>query len=76
MNRREQDAVTTGGYLGTRITVADSERKGIAAALERDEDMLLILTDSMTAKHTALNLAAGDPSRSQIEKDIKLVLGR
>lgn len=76
INRRQEDAVTTEGYLSTRVAVANSERKGIAAALERDKDILPILTDSMPAKHTALNLAAGDPTQSQIKKDIKSALWR
>lgn len=38
--------------------------------------MLLILTDSMAAKATAINLARGAPPRSQIEQDIKRALHR
>ena len=50
---------TTGGYLGPISTVADSERRGVLGALKRDEGMLLILTNSMAAKSTAINLARG-----------------
>ena len=74
--RGENRTETNGGYLGTGVTVADSERKGIARALASDEDMLLILTDSMAAKNTVINLAAGNPPRSQIERDIKQALHR
>ena len=61
---------TTGGYLRQGATVADSERKGVAVALESDKDMLLILTNSMAVKSSALNLARGAPSRSGVEQVI------
>ena len=56
--------------------MADSEQRGVLKALQSDEDMLLILTDSMAAKATAINLANGDAPRSQIEVDIKTALRR
>ena len=68
--------MTTGGYLGPITTVADSERRGVLEALQTDEDMLLILTDSMAAKSTAINLSRGAAPRSQIERDIKAALCR
>ena len=67
---------TTGGYLGPISTVADSERRGVLEALQSNEDTLLILTDSMAAKATAMNLANGAVQRSQIEADIKAALRR
>ena len=76
-NRRgEKKEATTGGYLGPISTVADSERRGVLEALQSDKDMLLILTDSMAAKATTINLSLGAPPRSQIEKDIKTALHR
>ena len=45
-------------------------------ALQTDEDMLLILTDSMAAKATAINLSSGAAPRSHIECEIKAALHR
>ena len=70
-DRRGSKPHTTGGYLGPTTTVADSERRGVLEALQSDDDMLLILTDSMAAKATAINLSRGAPPRPQIERDIK-----
>ena len=56
--------------------MADSERRGVLEALQTDEDMLLILTDSMAAKATTINLATGAAPRPQIEQDIKTALRR
>ena len=63
----------TGGYLGPTTTVADSERRGVLEALQTDEDMLLVLTDSMAAKATTINLAMGsgaapDPASSETSR--------
>ena len=73
-DRRGGEETTTGGYLGPISTVADSERRGVLEALRTDADMLLIVTDSMAAKATAINLARGTAPRSQIEQDIKAAL--
>ena len=75
-DRRGGKETTTGGYLGPISTVADSERRGVLEALQTDDDMLLILTDSMAAKATAINLAKGAAPRSQFERDIKAALRR
>ena len=75
-SRRETSEHTSGGYLGRGATVADSERRGVAAALTSDEDMLLVLMDSMAAKQSAINLAKGAPPRSAIERSIKSSLCR
>lgn len=64
------------GYLGPFSIVADGERRGILEALQSDEDMLLILTDSMVAKATVVNLARGAAPRSGIEREIKAALQR
>ena len=48
----------------------------VLEALQTDDDMLLILTDSMAAKLTTINLAKGAAPRSQIEQDIKMALRR
>ena len=74
--RRGEDTSTTGDYQGTLVSVADSERKGMAAGLDCNQDMLLILTDSIVTKPIVRNLAMGDPPRSQIKNDIKSVLSR
>ena len=66
--------MTAGGYLGPISMVADGEKGGILEALQSDEDMLLILTDSMAAKATAISLARGAAPRSGIERDIKAAL--
>ena len=49
---------------------------GLALSLgnNADKDQLLLLTDSMAAHHSALNLAAGSPPRSDIEIRIKAAL--
>ena len=60
--------------MGPIATVADSERRGVLEALQTSEDMLLILTDSMAAKATAINLSKGAAPRSPIERDIKVAL--
>ena len=60
---------TTSQYLGTLASVADAGRLGIALSLESNlgQDMLLLLTDSMAAYNSALNLSRGSPPRSGIE---------
>ena len=75
-DRRAGTEHTSGGYLGPISTVADSQRRGVLEALQTIDDMLLILTDSMAAKSTAINLAKGAAARSQIERDIKEALQR
>ena len=75
-DRRGNQEMTTGGYLGPITTVADSERRGVLKALLSDKDMLLILTDSMAAKATAINLSKGAAPRSQIERNTKAALHR
>lgn len=63
-------------FLGTLASVADAERAGLALSLEhnRDNDQLLLLTDSMAAYNSALNLAAGNPPRSGLEIRLKQAL--
>ena len=63
-------------YLGTLASVADAERLGLALSLEvnGEKDMLLLLTDSMAAYTSAINLAKGSPPRSGIESRIKQAL--
>ena len=76
-DRRGGGESTSGGYLGPVSTVAGGERRGVAGALRSDQDMLLILTDSIAAKATTINLARGAPPRSSsIECDIKAALQR
>lgn len=58
-DRRGGTEETVGGYLGPITTVADSERRGVLEALRTNKGMLLILTDSMAAKATVVNLARG-----------------
>lgn len=48
----------------------------VTKASRIDEDMLLILTDSMAAKATAINMAKGAAPRPHIEKKIKEALRR
>ena len=52
--RRGGGQSRTGAYIGPISTVADSERVGVLEVLQSDEDMLLIPTDSMVAKATAI----------------------
>ena len=75
-DRRGGPEATMGGYLGPISTVADSERRGVLEGLQTDEGMVLILTDSMVAKATAINLANGAAPRPQIERQIKAALRR
>ena len=44
--------------------------------MQTDQDMLLILTGSMAAKATTINLARGMAPRSGIERGIKAALQR
>lgn len=67
---------TKRAYLSILVTVAEGESKDIAEALDSDLHMLLNLTHSIATMATSLNLAAEKPSRSQIERDIKLPLRR
>lgn len=57
-------------------TVADAERQGILLSLEslRQDDTILLLSDSQAAIDTVTNLSQGQPPRSGIEKDIKKLL--
>ena len=76
-SRMVDDKETTSSeFLGTLASVADAERAGLALSLEgnRGKDMVLLLTDSMTAYRSALHLARGNPPRSAFEKRIKLAL--
>ena len=65
--------MTRAEYLGPLTSVADAERAGLALSLEanRGTDMILLLTDSMTAYQSALNLARGSPPRSNYEIRLK-----
>ena len=56
--------------------VVDVERAGLALSLHHnvDKDQLLLLTDSMAAYRSALNIAAGSPPRSDLEAHIKQAL--
>jgi len=65
-------------YLGKMASVADGERTGIANALQLHPNTkeVTILTDSLTALTTTMNLSKGHPPRSQIEKVISTHLHR
>jgi len=65
-------------YLGKMASVADEERTGIANALQLHPNTreITILTDSLTALTTAMNLSKGHPPRSRIEKAISTHLYR
>ena len=69
----EEALVTRSEYLGPLMSVADAERAGLALSLEanRDMDMVLLLTDSMTAYQSVLGLARGLPPRSAYETRLK-----
>lgn len=72
-SRRERlDKHSSSKYLGTLATVVDAERLRLALNLHanRQNDMLLLLTDSMAAYRTILGLASGNHSRSGIEMEI------
>jgi len=60
-------------YLGTMVLVqADGERAGVVRALKTHQDtpQITILTDSMAALSTAINLSKGTPARSGIERTL------
>jgi len=62
-----------GAFLGNLASVADGERTGITLALAHapTDRKVCILTDSMTALHTSLQLSRGDPPRSRIESELR-----
>ena len=74
--RENEQETTTSEFLGRLASVVDAERAGLALSLEKNQgkDMVLLLTDSMTAYQSALRLARGSPPRSAFEKRIKLAL--
>ena len=65
---------TCSEYLGPLSSVADAERAGLALSLEAnaDQDMVLLLTDSMAAYQSALRLARGHHPRSGYSYEIRL----
>jgi len=63
---------TYGAFLGPLSTVADAERRALAlGASNETTDMLFLLTDSLTALQTAINLRSAQPPRSGIEIQLK-----
>jgi len=65
-------------YLGKMAPVADGERTGIPNALQLHPNTkeITILTDSITAPTTTINLSKGHLPRSPIEKVISTLLHR
>jgi len=62
-----------GAFLGNLASVADGERMGLTLAITHapTDRKVCILSDSMTAIHTALQLSGGAPPRSGIETDLR-----
>lgn len=67
------EGMESGAFLGSLASVADGERKGITLGLTHSptDRKVCILTDSMTAIHTALQLSRGEPLRSRIETELR-----
>jgi len=65
-------------YLGKKASVADGERMGIANALQlhANTEEITVLTDSLTALTSTINLAKGYPPRSKIERVISTHIHR
>jgi len=65
--------IDTGAFLGDLASVADGGRKGLSLAIAHapKDRKVCVLTDSMTALRTALQLSRGEPPRSGIESDLQ-----
>jgi len=67
------EGIEVGEFLGDLASVPDGERRAITLALSHmpTDRKVCILTDPMTALHTALPLSRGEPPRSSIESDLR-----
>jgi len=75
---KSTDTFSGGQYLGELSSVADAEREGVLLAMKytrcHPAKTLCILTDSMTAVNTTLNIGNREHHRSGIESDIGAAL--
>jgi len=62
-----------GAFLGNLASVEEGERQSITLAIKKapTNRKLCILTDSMTAINTALQLSRGEPPRSGVEIELR-----